>query len=73
MNIRMPGTGGTETMRRIREADARLERRTFVAALTAYAMQEDRNCLLSAGFDAYLSKQIRMDEWNALLKSMAMS
>ena len=56
MDIQMPEMDGYETLKRIREA---AELSTIrVIALTAYAMQGDREKTLEAGFDAYISKPI---------------
>lgn len=55
MDIQVPG-GGINLLREIR-ADPELQR-IAVAAVTALAMQGDREELLAAGFDAYVSKPI---------------
>lgn len=56
LDIQMPGLSGWEVLKQIRE-DATL-RDLPVFALTAYAMKGDRERVLEAGFDGYLSKPI---------------
>ena len=60
MDINLPGISGVEALARLR-ADAATAA-IPVAALTAYAMKEDRARLLAAGFDAYLEKPVSVRE-----------
>lgn len=55
-DVQLPGIGGREVVRRIK-ADPELSR-TPVIAVTAFAMAGDREDLLAAGFDGYISKPI---------------
>ena len=60
MDIQLPDLDGSEALRRLRSNE-----RTAgipVLALTAQAMQGDRERFLAAGFDGYLSKPIDVDE-----------
>ena len=59
LDISLPGLGGLEVLARLR-ADARLARLPVVA-LTAHAMDGDRQRYLAAGFDGYVAKPI-LDE-----------
>jgi CheY-like chemotaxis protein len=56
LDINMPVLDGFGTIRRIRE------HKTFsrlpVLAVTAYAMKDDRERILEAGFDGYVSKPV---------------
>jgi CheY-like chemotaxis protein len=56
LDLNMPILNGFETIERIRK-HARF-RTLPVLAVTAYAMRGDREKILSAGFDGYLSKPI---------------
>lgn len=58
LDIQMPGTDGLALLRRLR-ADP-LTHDLKVVAFTAYAMKGDRERLLAAGCDGYISKPIEM-------------
>jgi CheY-like chemotaxis protein len=58
MDVQMPGMDGEAAMRLIREMEAGTGARTPLIALTAHAMQGDRQRLIAAGFDGYVSKPI---------------
>ena len=60
MDIQMPDFDGVEALRRLR-ADARTAS-LRVLAVTAQAMQGDREAFLAAGFDGYLSKPVNVQE-----------
>ena len=56
MDIQLPGMDGVEALRRLRSDPATAGAR--VLALTAFAMKEDRERFLSAGFDGHLEKPL---------------
>jgi len=60
MDIQMPGVDGVEALRRLR-ADERTAA-IPVLAVTAQAMQGDRERFLAEGFDGYLSKPVNVRE-----------
>jgi two-component system, cell cycle response regulator DivK len=60
MDIQLPGIDGVEALARLRE-DASTAT-IPVVALTAFAMKEDRERLLQAGFRAYLEKPLNVRE-----------
>lgn len=66
MDISLPGMNGEEVLSRLREDPAL--RSLPVIALTAHAMQGDRERFINAGFDDYLTKPI-VDE-TVLLESI---
>lgn len=68
MDIQMPGLDGLETMRRM-QADADLAPIPIIA-LTASAMEGDRQRCLMAGADDYLSKPVRMQELAASIERL---
>ena len=66
MDIQLPDIGGIEALKRLRA-----EERTAsvpVVALTAQAMEGDRERFLAAGFDGYLSKPVNVDDLIATVK-----
>jgi len=58
MDVQMPELDGLDTTRRIRERWPPAERPRIVA-MTANAMQEDRDACFDAGMDDYVAKPIR--------------
>ena len=61
MDVQMPEVDGLEASRRI-TATWRSHERPRIVAMTANAMQGDREACLAAGMDDYLSKPIRVDD-----------
>jgi two-component system cell cycle response regulator DivK len=66
LDIQLPDIDGVETLRRLR-ADTRTAG-TPVLALTAQAMQGDRERFLEAGFDGYLPKPVDVLELVATVR-----
>ena len=66
MDIQLPDIGGVEALGRLR-ADERTAS-VPVIALTAQAMEGDRERFLAAGFDAYLSKPVNVADLVATVK-----
>jgi signal transduction histidine kinase/DNA-binding response OmpR family regulator len=57
MDIRMPVMDGLEAARRIKKTEA--GQSTIVAALTAYALEEEKEQILAAGCDDFVRKPFR--------------
>jgi CheY-like chemotaxis protein len=66
MDIQMPDMDGLHATRSIREQ--KVKRQPYIIAMTAYALDGDREEFLKAGMDDYLSKPIRIDELKAALE-----
>ena len=66
MDIQLPDIDGIEALNRLR-ADGRTASLP-VLALTAQAMEGDRERFLAAGFDGYLSKPVDIAEFVATIK-----
>jgi CheY-like chemotaxis protein len=67
MDVQMPEMDGLEAARRIRASTPDSALRPFIIALTANAMQGDRELCMEAGMDDYITKPIKLDELGAAL------
>ncbi len=72
MDVQMPEMDGLEATRRIRETLPE-ESRPVVVAMTANAMEGDREACLSAGMDDYVAKPIHPEELRAVLQRVGES
>jgi two-component system cell cycle response regulator DivK len=68
MDIQMPVLGGVDAMRAIK---ANEKTKTIpVIATTAYAMKGDKELFLDFGFEAYISKPIRIKEFLDIIENV---
>ena len=65
MDVQMPEMDGVEAATRIREGQG--ENRPWIIALTANALQGDKEKYLGVGMDDYLSKPIKLEELSGAL------
>ncbi len=71
MDCRMPGMDGFEATAAIRELEAASGRRIPIVAVTANALEGDRERCLQAGMDDYVAKPIGMADLRAVLERWA--
>jgi two-component system cell cycle response regulator DivK len=67
MDLQLPGMDGTEGLRQLRESPR--TKNVPVVAVTAFAMRDDRERTLNAGFDGYLAKPISVTLLPAQVRS----
>jgi CheY-like chemotaxis protein len=67
MDVNMPEMDGIDTTKLIRQMPEPYNKITVIA-LTADAMQEDKEKCIAAGMNDYISKPFRLDEIEEVLK-----
>jgi CheY-like chemotaxis protein len=60
LDLQLPGIDGHETLRQLRKTG---QRPVPVVAVTAFAMQSDREQVFAEGFDGYLEKPISVRDF----------
>jgi two-component system cell cycle response regulator DivK len=68
MDIQLPGMDGFAALRQLR-ADP-ITKSTPVIAVTASAMERDRQKIIEAGFDGYMTKPIQVKEFAEEVRKM---
>ena len=71
MDVQMPEMDGFEATRRIRESEQATGRHTPIAAMTAHAMNGDRERCLAAGMDDYISKPLHKPALLAMIEQIS--
>ena len=68
MDVQMPEMDGFEATAALRDKQKTMDRHLPVIAMTAYAMQGDRERCLATGMDGYISKPIHAEELFATIE-----
>lgn len=68
MDVQMPDMDGLEAAKRIRK---RWHKGPRIIAITAYALEGDRDKCISAGMDDYISKPVQLEELRSKLGKIA--
>jgi CheY-like chemotaxis protein len=68
LDIQMPVMDGKETLKEIRKEEKL--KNTWVVALTAYAMEGDREKYLHMGFNDYISKPIDLPQFFSMIQGI---
>ncbi|WP_179953343.1 PAS domain-containing protein [Desulfobotulus mexicanus] len=79
MDVQMPVMDGLEATKKIRSADSGIENsKITIIAMTAYAMEGDREKCLAAGMDDYIAKPVhamelkeKVEKWLPLIQEKA--
>ena len=67
MDHMMPEMDGVETMKRIREAGKRLQKKAVVIALTANVVSGAREMFVREGFDGFIAKPINLMDFEKVM------
>jgi two-component system sensor histidine kinase/response regulator len=71
MDGQMPEMDGFEATRLIRENEKTTGAHLPIIALTAHAMQGDKERCLAAGMDAYVPKPLKLEELFSVIENLA--
>jgi two-component system, sensor histidine kinase and response regulator len=71
MDVQMPEMDGYQATAAIREHESRLGGHLPIVAMTAHALDRDRERCLAAGMDAYLTKPIQIEKLFDLIATVA--
>ncbi len=69
MDIQMPEINGFECLKKIREINSKVP----VVAFTAYAMKDDEEAFLKAGFNAYIEKPVHPDKLLSIISDITIN
>lgn len=70
MDVQMPGMDGLEASREIRKIWP-AEKQPWIIAITAYALEGDREMCLEAGMDDYIAKPVNVNDLRTMLNKHA--
>ncbi len=69
MDVQMPVLDGFQATALVREREGAGGSRVPIIAMTAHAMQGDRERCLAAGMDAYVSKPVHLQQLSAAIEA----
>ncbi|MFO8017761.1 MAG: response regulator [Promethearchaeia archaeon] len=67
LDIQLPEISGIEICKKLREQEEYED--VIMIAVTSFAMKGDKERIMSAGFDEYISKPIKVADFRALIES----
>jgi len=67
MDVQMPEMDGIEATRQILESN-QLKKKPFIIAMTAYAMEGDKDKFIDAGMNDYVSKPIKIEDFTTMIR-----
>lgn len=70
MDVQMPVMDGYTSARKIRTLESKNGKNTVIVGLTAYAMKGDREKVLNAGMDYYISKPFKQEELLSVINGL---
>jgi CheY-like chemotaxis protein len=70
MDCQMPEMDGYTATRKIREREVETGRHVTIVALTANALERDRQACIDAGMDDYLAKPLQFEALRAMLERL---
>jgi PAS domain S-box-containing protein len=71
MDIQMPELDGIEATKMIRDIEKHVNYHTTIIAMTAFALQGDRERFIAMGMDDYIAKPVRLEELFDKLEKIA--
>ncbi len=73
MDVQMPGLDGLEATRILRQREVSTAKSVPIIAMTAHAMQGDREKCLEAGMRGYVTKPIRPEELFSIIEEVMLA
>jgi CheY-like chemotaxis protein len=68
MDIQMPVMDGIEATKIIRKKEKEIGKKIIIIAVTAYSLDKDRERIMAAGMDNYLSKPYKPSDLHNIIE-----